>query len=129
MVDDTHPPEPRATTILIIEDEFIFFFDAEEALIANGYRVIGPAKTVESALELLDRERPDLVLLDVNLRGEWSTPVARELRAAGIPFLVTSSYSSKELEPLGLLDGGQYIGKPVEEDRLIRAVSAMAKRA
>lgn len=129
MVEDSAHPSPAPTTVLIVEDEFLFFMDAEETLVDHGYRVIGPAATVEQALQLLDQERPDVVLLDVKLKGQWSTPVAGALREAGIPFLLISSYSVSALEPSGLLEGTQYLGRPVEERRLIRAVSALTKKA
>ena len=112
----------QALTVMIVEDEFLLAMDVEAILDRHGYRVVGPAPTVEQALGLLSRERPDIVLLDVSLRGEWATPVADALRKAAIPYLLMSAYGANELEPSGLLDGTQNIGKPVVERRLVGAL-------
>ena len=54
------PPAPR---ILVVEDEFLIALEMVEALRAAGYQVLGPAPSVDAALELLKAERgapPDL---------------------------------------------------------------------
>ena len=61
----------------------------------HGYRVLGPASTVAEALRLLAAERPDVALLDVNLRGETVTPVAEALRTRGVPFVLASAYEAR----------------------------------
>ncbi|MZQ90526.1 response regulator [Frigidibacter albus] len=110
-------------TVMIVEDEFLLAMDVEAMLETNGYRAVGPAATVDQALDMLARQRPDIVLLDISLRGEWATPVAGALRKAGIPYLVMSAYSASELGPSGVLDGTRNIGKPVDERRLIGALA------
>ena len=64
----------------------------ELVLQRHGWRVLGPAAIVDEALGLLQGERPDVALLDVNLRGELVTPVAVKLRAQGVPFVLASAY-------------------------------------
>ena len=59
-------------------DEFLLAIYLERLLRRQGFRVLGPAATVAAALRLLEEsEAPDVALLDVNLRGEMVTPVAR----------------------------------------------------
>jgi len=62
----------RTPRILIVEDEFLFVMELD-----NGFQVLGPAANVSTALTLLRAERPDAAVLDVNLAGEWVTPVGR----------------------------------------------------
>lgn len=76
--------------ILVMEDEALIGMGLVAMLETAGFATIGPAHDVPSATALLDRHRCGLVILDTQLCGESSAPVARRLKAAGIPFLVTS---------------------------------------
>ncbi len=49
--------------------------ELDMTLRSAGYQVLGPVTTVTAALELLRAERPDAAVLDVDLEGEWVTPV------------------------------------------------------
>ena len=82
--------------VLVVEDEALLALDLELTILRHGWRVLGPAGTVEEALELLKVETPDVALLDVNLRGTMVTPVALELRARGVPFVLASAYERPE---------------------------------
>lgn len=75
--------------ILIIEDNALLAFMIEEALEEAGYEVIGPASTPAHAVTLADRFRPDLALVDLDLKDHASgVEVARNLhRNFGIPSL------------------------------------------
>ncbi|TIV23485.1 MAG: response regulator, partial [Mesorhizobium sp.] len=66
-------------TVLIVEDEFLIAMDLQSMLERRGWRVIGPVGSVAAAFRLLERERPAVALLDVNLGNELVTPVAEQL--------------------------------------------------
>ena len=83
--------------------------------------MLGPAATVAEALRLLQGETPDVALLDANLRGEPVTPVAEELRARRVPFVLASAYDGHELGAVALA-GAPSIGKPTDERRLLAAL-------
>lgn len=88
----TGPPQAKGLTVLIVEDEFLIALDLQDTLQSAGYGVMGPARRVAEALELLKGSPPpDVALLDVNLCGERVTPVARLLNVMGIPFLLTTA--------------------------------------
>jgi CheY-like chemotaxis protein len=70
---DARGPAPQ---ILVVEDELLIAMEIESLLRRGGFRGIGPALTVAGALALIQRQRPDAAVLDVNLRGERVTPVA-----------------------------------------------------
>ena len=61
-------PMPNAR-ILIVEDEAITVAALKRELIALGYEVSGTADTTETALAVADREKPDLVIMDITLSG------------------------------------------------------------
>ena len=85
--------------VLIVEDEALVAMLVEDALLDAGAEVIGPVATVTEALALLDSAVPDAAVLDLNLAGETSTPVADVLAQRGIPFVVATGYGAEGLPP------------------------------
>jgi DNA-binding response OmpR family regulator len=66
--------------ILVVEDETLVAFALEWALKIVGHRVLGPADSVEDAITLCRNDRPDVALIDLNLRdGGDGVEVARFL--------------------------------------------------
>lgn len=83
--------------VLLAEDEFILALDIGQMLQGLGCRLLGPIAAVAEGLAVLDRERPDVAVLDVRLADGWSTPLAAALRALATPFVLTTGYSCAEL--------------------------------
>ncbi len=99
--------------ILVVEDEYLMAEELREALEDAGAHVLGPAPTVDAALRLLaDGAAPDAAILDVNLGGERSFPVADALAARGVPFVFATGYDAWAL-PLAY-QGAQRCEKPVD---------------
>ena len=122
------PAPPPGRLVLVVEDEFLIALDLEQLLRRHGWRVLGPAATVAAALRLLRGAMPDVALLDVNLRGERVTPVAEELRARGVPFVLATAYDGRVLRE-AVLAGAPAVGKPTDERRLLAALAqAVASR-
>jgi DNA-binding response OmpR family regulator len=70
----------QAMLILVVEDEVLVAFALEWTLKIAGHQVLGPADSVEDAIELCGTTRPDLALIDLNLRdGGDGVEVARYL--------------------------------------------------
>jgi len=79
--------------ILVVEDEPLIAMMLEDFLAALGKTQLGPCDTVQAALAAIGVEKPDAVILDINLSGgEKSWPVADALAAAGIPFILSSGW-------------------------------------
>lgn len=112
--------------VLVVEDELFIGMELEAALTAGGFRVLGPAASVDVALELMAGERPSVAVLDFNLGREKVTPVALQLKALGVPFLLTSASGSVELARYSVLDGITNLGKPTDLERMIEVVRALA---
>jgi CheY-like chemotaxis protein len=85
--------------VLIVEDEALVAMLVEDALLDAGAEVIGPVATVADALEVLKAQIPEAAVLDLNLAGETSTPVADELAKRGVPFVVATGYGADGLPP------------------------------
>ena len=77
--------------LLLVEDEALVAMLVEDALTLHGHTVVGIANTLDMALDIAARERPDLALCDVQLAlGDDGVAVARALAERGIPSLFLS---------------------------------------
>jgi CheY-like chemotaxis protein len=85
----------RRLRILIVEDEMLVAMNIEDMLLDLGHEVAGIASRLEPALALAREGEFDLAMLDVNLAGEPSFPVADILVDRGIPFLFATGYGAK----------------------------------
>jgi DNA-binding response OmpR family regulator len=78
--------------ILVVEDETLIAMEIATALEDLGCEVIGPASTLETALQLARETMPDAAILDITVRGGKTYPVANELLGRDIPFVLASGY-------------------------------------
>lgn len=90
--------------ILIVEDEFLTAQQLEICVHDAGGKVVGPVASVDDALPIARTQGIDAALLDVNLRGRMVTPVAEELQARGIPFVLVTAYGREALQQPVLRD-------------------------
>jgi DNA-binding response OmpR family regulator len=113
-------------TILIVEDEK----DAVEmyriVLEVEGYQVM-VAYTLQAAIKQLEKEKPDLILLDVVLRGSSGLDLCELVRKdpglADLPIVIISNLDSPEDIKAGLDAGANiYLTKPISQDELLEAV-------
>jgi DNA-binding response OmpR family regulator len=88
--------------ILVVEDEMLIAMLLEEMLEMLGCEVVGPAATLDEAVAAVPANRFDGALLDANLHGRDSSPVAEALREHGIPFILVTGYGRSDLEPTAL---------------------------
>jgi CheY-like chemotaxis protein len=113
--------------VLVVEDEALVAVLVEDALLDAGFDVIGPAATVEEALALLEAGAPDAVVLDLNLAGETSTPVADALARRGIPYVIATGYGAS-----GLPQGHQHamvLAKPYDPAELTAMLGRICRQA
>jgi two-component SAPR family response regulator len=112
--------------ILVVEDEALIAVMVEDMLIEMGGEVVGPAATVDDALEMARGETLDAAVLDVNVRGRRIDPVAEALMARGVPVLFATGYGEVRLAsgaPVTVID------KPYTQDKLSRGIAAAMKAA
>lgn len=84
-------------SVLVVEDEMMVAWMLEDQLAELGCTVVGPAATIAQALAMIDAETIDIALLDVNLNGEMSYPVADALTQRGVPFVFSTGYEQSRL--------------------------------
>ena len=83
--------------VLVVEDEAMLFFLAEDMLTELGAGQVCHAGRLMDALAFLETEQPDAAMLDVNLAGQLVYPVAERLAEAKIPFIFATGYGSAGL--------------------------------
>jgi DNA-binding NtrC family response regulator len=108
--------------VLIVEDDTLVGFLIEEYLADARCDTVGPFGTVAKALNAVRTETFDLAVLDINLNGERSYPVAEALAERGIPFLFLSGYGDGVI-PSGHQDW-KVCKKPFVGDDLIGMLAA-----
>jgi CheY-like chemotaxis protein len=94
-MDEVSPFSGRR--VLLVEDEMIVACLLEDMLADLGCTVVGPAASVDQALAMIDAEAIDVAVLDVNLNGQMSYPVADALAARGVPFAFSTGYHKDRL--------------------------------
>lgn len=112
--------------VLVVEDEYYLADDARTVLSGCGAEVVGPVATVSQAREMIDADAAiDVVLLDVNLRGELAFEVADTLRSRDIPFAFVTGYDRAAL-PDRFADATR-LQKPIAPERLVACFSDLVK--
>jgi len=118
------PAHLMGRAVLLVEDEVLIALDLAQTLTAAGMRVMGPAGSVDTALQLIDDQRPDAAILDLNLGSELVTPVARRLRQINVPFVLSTAYSHLHGAEAAF-DGVENLGKPLASMRCVAALGEM----
>ncbi len=116
----------RPKRILIVEDEPIVAMDMAETVRALGYEVFGLAPSLAKGLDLLKGRSPDLAIVDADLGGEASTPIAEELSRRGVPFVMVTGYDDVP----ALSEGGArltVLSKPISERELGRTLAEIMR--
>ncbi|GCE28922.1 DNA-binding response regulator [Dictyobacter alpinus] len=114
----------RKARILIVEDEQDIIRLLQKRLVAQKYEVL-TAQEGATALQIVEEQQPDLVLLDLGLPDISGMEVCKRLRARSqLPPIIVVSVRSKEREKVKVLDLGadDYIAKPFGLDELLARI-------
>lgn len=98
----------------------------EDMLAEFGCESVTAAASVEEALAMIDTQDFDVAVLDVNLNGKKSYPVADALAARGVPFFFSTGYSSH-----GIRDGYRdrpVLNKPFQCEKLVEMLTRLLHR-
>ena len=95
----------------------------EDVLADHGCESVSAAANVDQALSLIDSQAFDAAMVDVNLDGRKSYPVADALAARGVPFVFSTGYSGESLDE-GYRDR-PVLGKPYRDAQLVEALTRL----
>lgn len=119
-------PKPLANSrIFYLEDDFYIAEDTRERLTAEGAQVVLTGN-IRRAFEALDGETFDAALLDINIAGTSSVPVARSLRETGVPILFLTGYA-RDILPADLASCA-LLTKPIEWEPVVRTLQDLLGR-
>ncbi len=115
--------------ILLVEDNPVNRRLAEFLLRSQGYNVRA-ATNAQEAFDTIKAERPDLILMDVQLPGMDGLEATRKLKAEpttrDIPVVAVTSYAMKGDREKALAAGcSGYITKPIDKDTFVREVATV----
>jgi CheY-like chemotaxis protein len=117
------PPSPRRTTVLVVEDDAALRDLYRTELTMEGYRVVAVGDGM-AALQWLEGERPDAIVLDLGLPRLGGLDLHRELRShtetRDIPIIVVTGVSAEQ--SINPADFSCVIRKPIDTLQLITAV-------
>jgi CheY-like chemotaxis protein len=84
--------------LLVVEDEALVLMMIEDMLADLGCSSVTNAGSVDSAISLIDGQRFDFAMLDMNLNGDSSCPVAEVLAARDVPFIYCTGNTSLDMK-------------------------------
>lgn len=111
--------------ILIVEDELIVAEDISDCLLSLGYCVTGIADSYTQAIELLKAQQPDIVVVDIMLKGtETGIDLGHFIRnTMDIPFIYLTSHSNKYIvKEASKSNPDAYLVKPFKEEELYTSI-------
>jgi DNA-binding response OmpR family regulator len=125
---DVRADGPR--TVLVVDDEAALLDVVEPYLRDDGFVVVR-AGDGPTALERFHRDRPDLVVLDINLPGLSGTDVLRRIRAErNVPVIMLTARVTEVDRVVGLeLGADDYVAKPFSPRELVARVRAVLRRS
>jgi CheY-like chemotaxis protein len=109
--------------ILVVEDEMLVLMNIEYLLADLGCESVTAAATVDQALALLEAQVFDAAVLDVNLNGCESYPVADALEARGVPFAFSTGYSGEDMRDE--FRDRPVLRKPYQREGLVQILTSL----
>jgi CheY-like chemotaxis protein len=109
--------------VLVVEDEYLVAMLVEDMLETLGFQVAEIASNIEAAVAAAERGEFDVAILDVNLNGTMSSPIADILTRRNIPFIFATGYGKSG--PHERFAATPALQKPFEEADLAQALSAV----
>jgi two-component system, cell cycle sensor histidine kinase and response regulator CckA len=121
---------PTGIRVLIVEDEALIAEELRDRLEARGFMVTGIADTFDSALAVAETQPPDLVLLDIRLRGAGDgIELGAVLHNRDIPFVYLTAHSDPITREQAIATSPYgYLLKPFQDRDLIVAVDVALHR-
>jgi DNA-binding NarL/FixJ family response regulator len=116
-------------SVFIVDDHSFFRSGLRSVLTQHDFPVVGEAPTGAAALELIERRRPDVVVMDLSMPGMSGVEATREVmrRVPGVSVLVVT-VSAGQADVLDALEAGAsgYLLKDSTPEEIVRALEAAA---
>lgn len=116
--------------VLIAEDDLVIAQDIRNTLEENGYSVVSMAATGKDAVKMTESEKPDLILMDINLRGKMNGIDAAEIiqKSNNVPIIfVTGLTDDESFLHAYLTKPAAYLTKPFKRVDLLKKIDKTFK--
>ena len=120
------PTANSSLQILVVEDESMVAMMIEDMLEDLGHQVVATSGRMPDARKLVSDASADLAILDVNLNGEETYPLADSLAARSIPFIFATGYGSSGIK--AEWSGVPVLQKPFQSRELAAAIDLATRR-
>jgi two-component SAPR family response regulator len=110
---------------LIVEDEMLVVMLLEDMLLELGHDVVATKHRIDQAAEAAEAIEIDAAILDLNLAGDSTFPIAEVLQRRGIPFIFSTGYGRAGLE--NRFSDMPVIAKPFTKDDLDAAITRLPR--
>jgi len=117
----------QACRVLVVEDEFLVGEMLVHQLVKHGCEVVGPFPRLEKILPMVDELEFDVALLDLNLAGKLSFPLAEKLAAKGVPYIFLTGYTDSFFPPK--YRSAPRLTKPCNDAELHAKIREVTRRA
>jgi len=116
--------------VVVAEDEALIRLDLVEMLTESGYEVVGQAGDGEAAIEITEKEKPDLVVMDVKMPKLDGISAAERIANQRIaPVVILTAFSQRDLVERARDAGAMaYLTKPFTIDDLMPAIELAVSR-
>lgn len=115
----------RDPLILLLEDEPVVALDAVMSLRDHGFERVVHAASLGEAESEIAANTFDVAVLDININGTSSLPLARRLHEAGVPVIFASGYRPDDEALTGIADA--FLVKPYNARQLVRHIRALGE--
>ena len=107
---------------LVVEDNMLIAIDVEQTLYSYGFEKVELARSVSSALDLIEANEFNFAVLDVNLGQETSEAVALKLQKLSIPFIFATGYRESYSDLSDRFNSVKFLAKPFSQRELIDCI-------
>ncbi len=122
--------EAVSRRVLIAEDEALIRLDLREMLVEEGYDVVGEAGDGETAVQLTEDLKPDLVILDIKMPIMDGLAAAEKIAGSRLaPVVILTAFSQRDLVERARAAGAMaYLVKPFQKSDLVPAIEVALSR-
>jgi DNA-binding response OmpR family regulator len=113
--------------VLVVEDEYFIAADLKRALTSEEAIVVGPVAALEKGVSMVEKEKVDAAILDINLDGSFSYPLADKLSDRAVPFLIVTGYDGSAL-PERYRDAPR-VSKPFDPREVVAMLESLCREA
>jgi len=110
--------------ILLVEDEALVLMLLEDMLDEMGHAVAGTATDLAEAIELARNANYDLAIIDINLKGERTFPVAEIVQSRNLPLIFSTGYADEAIDQR--FSAIPVLQKPFDDRSLAGALAKVA---